>query len=71
MISVRGSARTLPAVLINLGDIWSPPMALFMLMCYITFNTSVVVTSEKEKHFSCSECSLTFNTLGRYLYSSK
>ena len=40
-------------------------------MRFINFNTSVLVTSEKEMHFACSECFLIFNTLVWYLYSSK
>ena len=71
IMSVKGSTRKLPAVLISFGVIWSSLMALFMLMHFINFNMSVVVTSEKEKHFACSECFLMFSTLGWYLHSSK
>ena len=71
MMSVRGSTRKPLAVLISFGGIWSCFMALFTFMSFINFNMSVVVTSEKEKHFSYSECFLIFNTLGWYLYSSK
>ena len=57
-MSVRGFTKKLPAVLFSFGGIWSSPMALFMLMHDINFNTSVVETSEKGKHFACS----VFNT---------
>ena len=46
-------------------------MALFILIRFINFNTFVVVSSEKEKHFACSECFQVFNIFGRYLYSSR
>ena len=56
MMSVRGSARKLLAVLVNFGGISSSPMALVMLMHFINFNAFVVVTAEKEKHLACLEC---------------
>ena len=71
MMSVSGSTKKLPAVLISFSGIWSSPIALFILMRCINFDTSVVVTSEKEKRFACLECFLIFNTLGWYLYPSK
>ena len=53
MMSEKDPTRKLPAVLISFGGIWSSPLALFMLMRFINFNMSVVVISEKEKHFAC------------------
>ena len=56
MMSVRGSARKLLAVLVNFGGISSSPMALVMLMHFISFNAFVVVTAEKENHLASLEC---------------
>ena len=53
MMSEKDPTRKLPAVLNSFGGIWSSPLALFMLMRFINFNMSVVVISEKEKHFAC------------------
>ena len=52
LMFLRDSTRKLLAVLISFGGIWSSPMALFMLMRFINFGMSVVVSLQKEKNIS-------------------